>query len=489
MTDPSAASAATVNGTKNKKKTRGKGKRHTATTASNGLAPSSSASSIESQHPSSQSPSRSLHVPPSSNANASQPLRRRNVTSSSTASNDSTHSAASIMSAAATGTDFASVNLNTYNAVHPHPSAQPDSPTAIIALDDAGDDLDDAESAKLVSQRQQRGRPDSSVALSPATSSDAADASTPPLVEDEVDDLNLLSDQPRGKPSYLTAWWTSEKLPVYSFDQVPHYLQDNPCIRTHYRAGYTYAQAWKSMFFLHNEFGNIWTHGLGLLAFLGLIASTHLFLPAQQAMWSDHLVFVVYLLSACACFLFSTCFHTHYCNGRSAYVLFGCLDYAGISILICGSSVIVTYYTHYCDSFLRTFYLVALISVSFVGIIGPMFPIWPTARFRVWRTLIYIGSGVLSGLPVIHFLIVSGIPKGIPWWALHGWLLMGATYIGGAVIYATKIPERWFPGCFDIFGHSHQWWHICVVMAASIHLYSAIDLMTWRTQQGCPVSA
>merc|ERR1712038_1491733 len=32
--------------------------------------------------------------------------------------------------------------------------------------------------------------------------------------------------------------------------------------------------------------------------------------------------------------------------------------------------------------------------------------------------------------------------------------------VAGAVINAAKVPERFLPGCFDIYGHSHQLFHV-----------------------------
>ena len=40
---------------------------------------------------------------------------------------------------------------------------------------------------------------------------------------------------------------------------------------------------------------------------------------------------------------------------------------------------------------------------------------------------------------------------------------------GGAVVYAMRIPERWKPGAFDIAFHSHQLFHIAVIIAALVH--------------------
>lgn len=39
----------------------------------------------------------------------------------------------------------------------------------------------------------------------------------------------------------------------------------------------------------------------------------------------------------------------------------------------------------------------------------------------------------------------------------------------GAFLFASRIPECWMPGKFDLLGASHQLFHACVVVAAYIH--------------------
>lgn len=52
------------------------------------------------------------------------------------------------------------------------------------------------------------------------------------------------------------------------------------------------------------------------------------------------------------------------------------------------------------------------------------------------------------------------------------WLLAhGAMYVFGAFLYAARWPERSYPKRFDIWGSSHQIFHLFVVMAAATHLY------------------
>lgn len=54
----------------------------------------------------------------------------------------------------------------------------------------------------------------------------------------------------------------------------------------------------------------------------------------------------------------------------------------------------------------------------------------------------------------------------------------------GAVIYASRVPERWYPGKFDIAGHSHQLWHAAVVLAAWVHYLAMMILLQWRDASG-----
>eukprot|EP00955_Chlamydomonas_euryale_P007417 78739-Chlamydomonas_euryale.AAC.6 len=59
---------------------------------------------------------------------------------------------------------------------------------------------------------------------------------------------------------------------------------------------------------------------------------------------------------------------------------------------------------------------------------------------------------------------------------------MGATYVSGAMIYAFRVPERFFPGYFDLFFHGHQIFHVAVVAGAWIHLHAVrrrIYLCAW----------
>ena len=53
-------------------------------------------------------------------------------------------------------------------------------------------------------------------------------------------------------------------------------------------------------------------------------------------------------------------------------------------------------------------------------------------------------------IPAFHFLAMEGVHIAFTQ-ASFGWLIaMGAMYIGGALLYALRIPERFFPGKCDL---------------------------------------
>ena len=64
---------------------------------------------------------------------------------------------------------------------------------------------------------------------------------------------------------------------------------------------------------------------------------------------------------------------------------------------------------------------------------------------------LFIALGLSGVIPAMHYVITDGFYSAVNDAAL-GWLsLMAVLYIVGAVIYAVRIPERIWPGRFDIW--------------------------------------
>ena len=64
---------------------------------------------------------------------------------------------------------------------------------------------------------------------------------------------------------------------------------------------------------------------------------------------------------------------------------------------------------------------------------------------------VFIALGLSGVIPAMHYVITEGFYQAVNYAAL-GWLvLMAILYIVGAIIYAVRIPERIWPGKFDIW--------------------------------------
>lgn len=60
-------------------------------------------------------------------------------------------------------------------------------------------------------------------------------------------------------------------------------------------------------------------------------------------------------------------------------------------------------------------------------------------------------------------------------------------YIGGALLFVARFPERYFPRTFDLLGSSHQIFHVAVIAGAAIHFNDSAKLYVERSQFVCPI--
>ncbi len=63
----------------------------------------------------------------------------------------------------------------------------------------------------------------------------------------------------------------------------------------------------------------------------------------------------------------------------------------------------------------------------------------------------FIALGLSGVVPCAHYLCIEGFWNGLEMVAFGRLILMATLYITGAVIYALRIPERIWPGKFDIW--------------------------------------
>uniref|UniRef100_T1J215 Adiponectin receptor n=1 Tax=Strigamia maritima TaxID=126957 RepID=T1J215_STRMM len=277
-------------------------------------------------------------------------------------------------------------------------------------------------------------------------------------------------------------WEVSWK--VTHFQSLPKWLQDNDfLVKGHRPPLPSFYACFKSIFRVHTETGNIWTHLLGCVAFIG-VATYFLTRPSIEIQWQEKAVFATFFAGAIVCLGLSFTFHTVHCHSERVGKLFSKLDYCGIALLIIGSYVPWLYYGFYCDFQPKLIYLIVVFVLGLTSILVSFWDKFSKPKFRPLRAGVFMGFGLSGVIPAIHYLITEGFFKAV-YHASLGWLiLMGSLYILGAMFYALRVPERFFPGKCDIWFHSHQIFHILVIAAALVHYHGISEMAMYRLTTG-----
>lgn len=330
------------------------------------------------------------------------------------------------------------------------------------------------------------------------------------------DDGNLKEKNAR---TTVAKMWNKVKQEYHllEYHACPEYLKDNEFILSYYRANFSFSQALSSLFKLHNETLNIWTHLLGFLLFLVLTVFTayelgHLPTFSRCVQGMDHNIsehcllqsmkedvsnmmapilnrttrwpFFVFMGGSMFCLLASAVCHLFTCHSEPLAIFLMRIDYAGIATMIATSFFPPIYYVFQCEPIWQWIYL---ITISMMGMItlGVLFaPSLQSGKYRPFRALLFMSMGVSGLIPAIHGVMMNWNEPLCPLTVAHEGVMAGC-YAIGAMIYVTRIPERWKPGVFDLGGHSHSVFHILVIAGAYAHYRAALLFLEWRDSTGC----
>ncbi|XP_031682113.1 progestin and adipoQ receptor family member 3 isoform X2 [Oncorhynchus kisutch] len=224
---------------------------------------------------------------------------------------------------------------------------------------------------------------------------------------------------------------------LYTFEQIPLFLKENPYITDGYRAHLTSKLCLKSIFVLSNETVNIWTHLLGFLLFFLLgVNDMSTVLPASGANREDYVI---------------------YCIGL------------------------------FCFQFWRQVYLVIVLALILAIFLAQIHPHYHSKEWQHLRTVIFCSVAGYGVIPAVHWVWLNGgfssavvqlfLPR-----VIVMYLIAGAAFL----FYISKIPERCFPGQLNYLGASHQVWHVLVVFMFYWWHQTAVYIMNFRHNQPCP---
>lgn len=155
------------------------------------------------------------------------------------------------------------------------------------------------------------------------------------------------------------------------------------------------------------------------------------------------------------------------------------LDYAGINILIAGSSFPPLYYGMYCNLAVATIYLTLICMAGGIIFVISLFEWIHRLENANMKAFMYGGYGLSLSIPLTHLVLNQTVFNGandasfefLP--AVPYYILCGASYLYGLYVYTARCPERKRPGKFNVCGHSHQIWH-CFVVLGVIFAYIGV---------------
>ncbi len=189
----------------------------------------------------------------------------------------------------------------------------------------------------------------------------------------------------------------------------------------------------------------------------------------------------VFLAGAMGCLVCSSLSHLLACHSKRFNLFFWRLDYAGISLMIVSSFFAPIYYAFFCNPYPRIFYLTSITVLGILAIITLLSPALSSPRFRSFRANLFLSMGFSGVIPAAHAVALHwGHPHIFV--SLGYELAMAVLYAAGAGFYVSRIPEKWKPGAFDIAGHSHQIFHVFVVLGALAHSAATLVILDFRRE-------
>ncbi|OMJ30057.1 Adiponectin receptor protein 2 [Smittium culicis] len=225
----------------------------------------------------------------------------------------------------------------------------------------------------------------------------AGNNNNPPSLIKEHDTLSISSNTTNVSSEKLseknTLEPTSQKFSTVNYTQVPDWAVE-PFIFSGYRPIIpSYKSCLNSIFKIHNETGNIWSHLLGALFIVSMFFVTSFYtIPRLEKFgnvdFGSRIFIYVYLTSALFCLLASSLFHTFICHSDQYHV----------------------------------------------------------------ANLVF---------------------------SLNYYYGMAFMYLSGTAIYALRVPERWCAGKLDLLGHSHQIFHVFVVIAIIFHYIGIVNALKY----------
>jgi adiponectin receptor len=219
----------------------------------------------------------------------------------------------------------------------------------------------------------------------------------------------------------------------------------------------------KSLFWRHNESFNIYSSLIGTVFF-----SIQMFYYD----WSDRFLWPLIAENLMAVYMFFTSSIAHLFHHKSERIHENCflIDYTGVCLFSFGSSYALTFYSsptwYYQYAKNGLVYIFAFMNI--ISCLMNSFSIVAFTRpYPQIKTILQMFPVVLTWLCAVAPVFLANVQNS----NTHHMQVNMAPHVFhvviclfGSYVFASDIPQRYFPACFDFFGHSHHILHVCSIL-------------------------
>ncbi|XP_063417641.1 membrane progestin receptor alpha-like [Mytilus trossulus] len=258
--------------------------------------------------------------------------------------------------------------------------------------------------------------------------------------------------------------------------KIPALMQDPGIIIGYRQINQTWSYYARSMFKIHNETFNIWTHLIAIFIHLSMIYQ----FAEKCNYYRDQQSWTLLIFSVCCIYSTTISVIAHIFHSKNIDVHFSLflLDYAGAYMYGYASGLIAIYYfsDEYTYSMIVNVYLISHWIFSLCGfVLLCIIKLTFGHKEQQWRR-----KGLLALFFTLHGILLSATVARKYWLLLNGnqqylapitnynWIYL-SFFLEGAS-YGCHLPEVFFPGKFDIVGQSHQIFHIFATLTQILQI-------------------
>ncbi|WWC85994.1 uncharacterized protein L201_000865 [Kwoniella dendrophila CBS 6074] len=321
--------------------------------------------------------------------------------------------------------------------------------------------------------------------------------------EEEDDDIEYILENPEITDTKLTALVAEDDEDVgptvqeslkrsndgkklIRYEDLPAIWRNNEHIHTGYRFIPLHLKTGpvpliKSAFTMHNETINIHSHFIPTILISLFIPYILYYPPLPNAHLLDTLTLALYLIAAISCLFSSASWHVlSGCASKRWFEWGACVDW-----LIAASFGTVVYNGFYCQPKLVLLYCSTNVCCGALGSYLPFQKWFNERRNKHLRITFFLVLCVAMFAPMLQLFFQHGFFRALAFVAPFGWSI--TAYLTGLWFYAMHFPEYKWPGKFDKWGMSHQWWHAGIVLAIWLHYRAVFVAHEMKYNLSCAV--